>query len=189
MKKRKKNNKNKYVIILLLVLILCMVAYYFLFLTDELGRNLRFKGFKTESVSDNFYKKIVTNNTLDDFYNDVAEKKDSTYIEYNFTKSSYDFIELKMNYSDNSLSTLNISSDIRNNTIDFNYEISNDSSRLMLDGNMNETFQCNVIMQENVSNSTKNSHCEYIEKEIENFITEKNIYLQDKTISEITKEK
>ena len=190
MKKRKKNKNNKYIlIIILIILILFGVIAYYYYGTDELGKEIKKDGFKTSSNDDLYYKKIVTNNTLDSFYNDVSENKDSSYQEYNFTKSSYDFIELKMTYSDETTSTLNIISDIRNNTIDYNYEVSKGTSRLMLEGNMTNNFICNAIEQSNISNKTKESHCEYIKKEIQSFISIRDEYLKNQNLKDLANTK
>ena len=158
------------------------IAIYYYYSTDELGKEIKQDGFKTTSNDDLYYKKVVTNNTLDSFYNDVASKKDTSYQEYNFTKNSYDFIELKMTYKDETLSTLNITSDIRNNTIVFNYEVSKGKNSLILEGNMNNGFICDSIEQNNISNSTKEKHCDYIKKEIDGFILIRDSYLENNNL-------
>lgn len=190
MKKRKKNKNNTYIfiIIITIIAILGIIVYYF-YSTDELGKEIKQEGFKTTSNDDLYYKKVVTNNTLDSFYNDVSENKETSYLEYNFTKNSYDFIELKMTYKEETLSTLNITSDIRNNTIVFNYEVSKGKMNLILEGNMNGDFICNSLKQDNISNSNKEKHCDYIHNEINNFITIRDSYLENNNLKDLVNTK
>ena len=186
MKKRKKKNKNKFIIILtisiVVVLIIIGVHYYY---NDQLGRELSNKGYKTDNTDNLYFNKIVTNNTLDNFYADVANNIESAYEEYYFTKESYDFIELKMNYKNGVLYTLNITSDLKRNITTYNYEVSNDEARLILEGNNTEEYACRIVKKENISNDTLENHCKYIKNEVNTFLTLKEEFINNNKIMEI----
>ena len=186
MKKKKVKKQKSYIIFITIIIVLLFFALgaYFYY-KDELGSELKKEGYNTNDKDEIFYSKITTNNTLEEFYDDIANNKDSSYEEFYFTKSSYDFIELKMSYKNGINYTLNISSDIKRDTTNYNYEVSNSSAHLILEGNNLEGYDCKIVKKENISNDSLTNHCNYIKKEIENFINIRNEFLKNDKIKEI----
>ena len=104
MKKKRKNKKQENNT-LLIVLVSIFVVMLLLLLAasvateDEVYNELENEGYYTET-DDAFYKKILTNNTLDEFYNDMNSGRNTKYQEVYVSKTSYDYIELLMIYND-----------------------------------------------------------------------------------------
>ena len=127
MKKRK--NKKQETNILLTVLVSIFIGLILLLLVastttkDEVYNELENEGYSTET-DDAFYKKVLTNNTLDTFYNDVNSGRNTKYQEVYVSKTSYEYIELLMIYNDGVTTTLTISSSLKSNKLDYNFELS-----------------------------------------------------------------
>ena len=79
MKKRKKkdNQLNLYIGIIICIIIVGSFIYYFASNRD-LESSLKNDGYVAEE-EDAFYKHVVSGNTIDDFYNAVANKRDLYY--------------------------------------------------------------------------------------------------------------
>ena len=152
--------------IAIVIIVICFAVIYFTINSKE-GVLLQ-QGY-VSSEEDAFYKKIVTNNTLDDYYNDVKNKKNSKYEEYNFSKEANDFVEVKMLYKNNVSTTLNISSNLKTNSIEYNYELEFNDSRLIVEGNSANNYRCDVVLNENVAEATKTTLCNNVINEINNF--------------------
>ena len=164
-------------------IILCLIGYV-LYLTGEgpLEQELIQNGYETDA--DNaFYNKVETANTLDDFYKDMKEEKDTSYVEYYVSKESNDFIELKMVYQDKINITVNVISDLSTTRINYNLELTYQDSHIMLDGNSDDDYSCNIIKQEHANQDTVNYYCNYLREEVTNFISKRNELLQNENIS------
>ena len=144
------------------------------------------EGYKT-SKDDAFYRKIVTGNTLASYYEDISNKVDTQYQEYYYSKESNDFIELKMIYKNEVTTTLNISSDIETNLLTFNYELTYKDAHLILDGNSEDNYECEIVVNKKVSDETVQKYCDMIIDEINNFNSVKEELLKNKKINNITK--
>ena len=187
MKKRVKKEEGKELwigIIALMVVVVISLLVYITTKPSEVEKELSKEGYTTTN-EDAFYKKIVTNNTLTDFYNDMKNEKNSAYEEYYFAKESLNFIELKMLYQDGTNSTLNITSDLRTNLIEFNYELSNKKAHLILEGNSNENYDCKIIVKNNVNDAIANDSCNLIMQEINTFLERRSELLQNEKIREL----
>ena len=144
----KKNNQSSsflpYLAIFFLLVTLVLIVWYLIqenndrVLDEEFEKN----GYTTLDFDDAFYNNIVSNNTLDDYYNDKENEKDTIYEEYYISKESNDFIELKMIYEKGIEKTLNIISDLNTFNIEYNYEIVYQKSHILLDGNTTNNYQC-----------------------------------------------
>ena len=92
MKKRRKN-KNQENNTALIILIAVFVGMLLLLLVattvtkDEVYNELENEGYYTET-DDAFYKKVLTNNTLDEFYNDMNSGRNTKYQEVYVSKTS-----------------------------------------------------------------------------------------------------
>ena len=186
MKKRKKKNNQKQLVIGLIAVATIFIIALLIFSTkpSEVEKELNKEGYTT-TQEDAFYKKIVTNNTLDEFYQDVASNKDSAYEEYYFAKESLNFIELKILNQSSVLSTLNITADVRTDKIVYNYELSNNNSHLLLEGNSDENYDCKIIVNKNVDDSVTQECCNLIMQEISTFLTRKDELLQNEKVQEL----
>lgn len=183
---KRKNEKNTSLKNISIFLVLVTIIIGIVALSNnnkDLEGELNKEGYTTEEESA-FYKKIVTNNTLDDYYNDLANKKASKYEEYYISKESNDFIELKMNYEDDVTTALNINSDLEDYKIEFNYELSYKDAHLILEGTSSNDFTCNSVLKEKVSEETINTYCDMIKSEIDTFITRRDNLMKNKKIKE-----
>lgn len=183
--------KNKKTILLIISIILIVIIVLFLIFSNNnkgLKETLKKEGYTTEEESA-FYKKIVTNNTLDDYYNDLSNSRDSQYEEYYFSKESNDFIELKMSFQNNVTTSLNITSDLKALSTSYNYELSYKDAHLLLEGNSNSEFTCNVVLNEKVSDDIIDTYCNMIKQEIEIFTDRRTDLLKNKQIQEIVEKK
>ncbi|MBP5678959.1 MAG: hypothetical protein J6X28_03945 [Bacilli bacterium] len=146
----------------------------------ELGKD----GYTT-TEEDAFYKKIVTNNTLDSYYNDVANNHDSEYEEYYLQKDSLTFLELKMKYYNMANTTLSFTSSLRENTIEYNFEYSYKESHLILEGNSDSNYECQIVVRKNVNDQEAKKLCDYIMNEINIFEVRRNNILQNSKVQEL----
>jgi hypothetical protein len=183
--KRKKDKKLLYIgIFVIIFIILIILGIYLSKDNDELKSELKKDGYTTEE-SDAFYKKIVTNNTLDDFYDDLSNNKETSYEEYYFSKDSYDFIELKMSYKDGITTTLNITSALRTLEVNFNYELSYNSTHLIIEGDSTDEYTCKTVVQEGISDATVSTYCDAINSEITTFLNRRTELLSNQKIQEL----
>jgi len=183
--KKRKNKKQIIVITVLIALVLVIILGTYLSKdNDEMTKALKKEGYTTESESA-FYKKIVTNNTMDDYYKDISNNKNSKYEEYYFSKQSNDLIEVKLSYQDGVTTNLNITSDLKTEEIEFNYELSYKDAYLILEGNNTDNYVCKPVVKENVGDETINIYCEMIQKEISIFINRRGELLNNEKIKEI----
>ncbi len=188
MKKRKKkdNQLNLYIGIIICIIIVGSFIYYFASNRD-LESSLKNDGYVAEE-EDAFYKHVVSGNTIDDFYNAVANGRDSYYEEYYLQKNSFDFIELKMYYENDVTANLNITSNLKNNYLEYNYELSGKDARLIIEGNSEHNYDCKPVMSENVSQKTFETCCDIISDELETYLNRrKEIMNNPKVMEELNK--
>lgn len=184
-KKNKKNNKLIIIISIIIVLIILIVLGIYLSRdTDELTKELKKDGYTTTS-EDAFYKKITTNNTLDDFYEDISNEKETQYEEYYLSKDSLDFIELKMYYKDGVTTTLNLTSNLRTLEVDYNYELSYKNAYFIIEGNSTDEYTCKTVVQENVSDDTITTYCNSITTELDTFLSRRENMLNNSKVKEL----
>ena len=187
MSKRQDSNNREVImggLIILSVVVLILVVLVITQATTP-EKALNREGYNTTAEEDPFYKKIETNNTLDDFYNDVASNRNSSYEEYYLSKESYNFIEMKMNYNEGAMNTLNIVSNLKTQEVEFNYELSYNSAHLLIEGNSRDTYSCKVIQKKGVNDQTIQDHCNYIMNEITVFLLRREKILQNDKVKEL----
>ena len=184
--KKKKNNLLRNIIITCIIIIIIIIVFFYYLETGktEEEKVLSEEGYTT-TIDDAFFKKIVTNNTLDDFYKDISNNKDSQYEEYYFAKDSYNYIELKMEYKDGATKTINIQSDLRKLTIDYNYEITKNKIHLLIEGNSSNNNKCNYIIKKGVDDNTASRACNEVQEEINNFIEKRTELLNNEKVKEL----
>ena len=188
-KNRKKNNKsNNNLTIIFLIIIVIILIIFGIYLSNngnELNKTMKHEGFTTKNEDDAFYNKIVTNNTLDDYYNDMKNQKNSEYEQYYFTKESYDFIEVKLSYNNQVSTSLNITSDLKTLYTNYNYELSYKDVHLIIEGNSAEEYACRKIIQENIEKDQIDLYCDKVHSEIQTFLKRREELLQNENIKEL----
>ncbi len=185
MKKKKNNNLLRNIVITCIIIIVIIIVFFYYLESGktEEEKVLSKEGYTT-TIDDAFFKKVVTNNTLDDFYKDMSNNKDTQYEEYYFAKDSYNYIELKMEYKDGATKTINISSDLRKLTIEYNYEITKNKTHLLIEGNSTDN-KCKYIIKKGVDDSTASKACNEIQDEINNFVEQRTELLNNEEVKEI----
>ena len=177
--------KKSYNLVFIAVLILCVgVIISLLYYSSReqiVKRELNKEGYST-GKEDAFYHQIVSNNTLDDYYNDISLNKDSIFEEYYVSKESNSLIELKMTYQNQINTSLNISSKLNSNQVNYNFELSYQESSFILEGNSDTNYECNVIKEKNVSKDSIKYYCDIVMNEIQNYLQKKNELLQNETL-------
>lgn len=185
MKKRrnkiKKNNLIIPILISIFIFLIIMIVVAALITKDEVYDELDDEGYYTET-DDAFYKKILTNNTLDEFYNDMRSERNSIYQEVYVSKTSYDYIELKMIYNEGMTTTLTINSGLNSNELNYNFELSYNKMYLLLEGNEQDNFKCNVAVNNNVKKEYEKKYCSLIKEEIEEFLASKKELLNNQNL-------
>ena len=183
--KKQDNQKNLWIIGIVVLTVFIIISLIFsAFSKSEIDRELKKEGYTT-TREDPFYKKITTNNTLDDYYNDISNHTDSSYEEYYLQKESLNFIELKMNYQNSQTTTLNITSALKKEEIEFTYELSSSNTYLLLEGNSSNQYDCEIINKQNINNNTVQDICDSIIDDITIFIERKNELLSNQKVQEI----
>ena len=156
MKKKKNKDSTIYLKIVFIVIGILAVVIVALLINknttskDEVGARLEDYGYTIGEKDEAFYNKITTNNTLDDYYNDMSNNKNTLYQEFYVSKSSYDFIELKMSYEDKITKTLNITSDLKTKAIEYNFELSYNDIYLILEGTSDTSFKYHTRCYKNI---------------------------------------
>lgn len=186
-KKRKKNNNKIYFIIIGVIIFVLLVIFGIYANKDhnEFQKELKEEGYTTIDNEDAFFKKIVSGNTISDYYDDISNDKDTKYEEYSLSKESYDYIELKMEYQNEIFTVLNISSNLKSDVIQFNFELTYNNSQILLDGDSTTDYECNVIVQKEASDSTVDIYCDMIKSEIETFKSRRAELLSNPKIQEV----
>lgn len=173
-RKNKKQENNTVMTILISVFVFLVVVVLVAAVTkkDKVYQELEDEGYYTET-EDAFYKKILTNNTLNEFYNDMNSGRNAVYQEVYVSKTSYDYIELKMEYRDGMTTTLTISSNLKSNEVNYNYEMSYEKAYLLIDGTEKNNYACNVNVNRNVKKETEKKYCSLIKNEIKEYLNSK----------------
>ena len=180
--------EKKFWVAFIILLALAIVGTGIYYLTDKTveEKELQKSGYKT-TEDDAFYKKVVTNNTLDDYYKAMSNNQDAEYEEYYLQKESLNFIELKMSYQNTVDRTLSFTSDLRTDIVRYNYELSYKSSHLILEGNSSENYDCKIVVRKNVNDTDIQKQCDYIAKELSVFLTRRSEILENETVKALVR--
>ena len=187
MAKKKKNDMTKSYIAMGLFILFAIIVLLIYYGSTAMDRSMQNDGYEAGEKEDPFYKKITTGNTLDDYYNDLSNNKDSAYEEYYLQKDSYNFYEQKLAYQNGVTSSLNISSDLRDLYTMFSYELSYGEAYILLEGNSAANYECEVIMNNNATRETLQNACDRIQSELDTFTTRRNEIMQNEKVQEVLK--
>ena len=149
--------------------------------TINIDEYLTNNGFKLIDKDTSEY--IKEESTLEDFYYNKESFTDTTYVAYYFSLELKTFKEVKMNYTDNTKTTLmyTISNRLDNDKISINYEISNDSKTYSVSGNYDisdDKFECEAIDNE----ESKDKYCENALNKIKDYIPKRQKILDNEYI-------
>ena len=187
MKKKKKEEVNNVQKAFLLMLSIATVVFislylYFSYYNNSLNNTLKEEGYDSDKDTD-FYEKVETGNTIEEYNQDVKNDKNSEFIKFYVTKELNNFVEVKMAHKDGVSTTLNINANLKNDKIDYNYELSYKNTYLIFEGNTDNNYDCHYVVEENISQETMEKHCNYVKDEIEVFIEKKKEFLNNSEIS------
>lgn len=142
------DKKVKKAIIVLIVLIVMVVGFKLIGnkknTPEVLVKYIEKIGFEQEKDS-SLYFKNNSNMTKDEFDMLVAEEKDASYEGFYFNVGSYKLTSDKLEYSDDVYTEFNPTYDYTNNTLDYDYRISIDDARVIIEGiydKDNDDFTC-----------------------------------------------
>ncbi|MBQ8535169.1 MAG: hypothetical protein IJ463_05750 [Bacilli bacterium] len=185
MKKRKNKKQEKNIMLTILVSIFIILLLLILIVAvstkDEVYNELENEGYYTET-DDAFYKKVLTNNTLNEFYNDMNSGRNAKYQEVYVSKDSYEYIELLMIYNEGVTTTLTISSSLKSNELNYNFELSYNKQYLLLEGTEENNYDCVVTVNRNVKKDTEKKYCNLIKEQINDFLGSKTQLLNNQNL-------
>lgn len=188
--KKKQDNKLLYKIIIgtvIIMILIPIIVYISIKGTNkEIEEEFNKEGYTT-SKEDAFYRKITTNNTLDDFYSSMASKNDAEYQEFYYAKQSNDFIELKMIYKNNVSTSLNIITNLETNELTYSYELAYKTAHLLLEGTSKEDYSCKIIDNNRVQEDVVKKYCDLVIEEINEYNEVKNDLLKNNKIGNLSK--
>lgn len=184
--------KNTLIIIgvFIIIVVLGILMYY---TTDQqqeanelyINNYLSNLGYKYNNKERTF-KKITTNNTLDEYYELSNNKEESYYNEYYFSLDNNSFIELNMGYKNEITEVFNITSDLTKQEITYNYEITKGDSSAIIEGSYNNNeFKCKIVTLKKLKEDNKDTYCERAKKQANLFIEEENKLLSNKEFIKI----
>lgn len=189
MRKNKEKNKNLFSIVVVITIIIIIVfSIYASKDYKDLKSSLEKDGYGTIDNNEAFYKKIVSKRNLDEYYDDLANGKDTEYEEYTISKESYDFVELKMEYKNKVNTILSINSNLKGSNVQYNFELSYESSHILIEGGSNNEYACDVIDQQNASDETVQYYCNEISDEIKNYLNKRTSVLNNPKLNEVLKQ-
>ena len=192
-KKHKKRNNSFY-----LYLIIGFISIFLFFIVLEIfyhddpktiDQAMESLGYQLTDGEDAFYKKNVTNNTLEQFYDDVSKKKNVEFVEFSVTKDSFDFIEQKLQYYNGSTANFNFSSNLTSEKVIFLYEYDGNGQYLMLEGNSENNYQCGVISQTKMTKNDLIHHCDVIQTELNTYFQYRSEVLNQSAILKVLQKK
>jgi len=186
MKKKRKDDKKIYYILGAIALILIIIfSLYASKDYSDLKESLENDGYGTVDNNDAFYKKIVSERTLEQYYEDMTNGKDTEYEEYTISKDSYDFVELKMEYKNEVNTVLSINSNLKGTTVQYNFELSYGASHILIEGGSKNSYACNIVDQQNASDNTVEYYCSQIADEVKQYLNKRTNVLNNPKLNEV----
>ena len=172
------------ILLFILVIVILLIIIFTLILgkTNETYKKEHFEslGYLNDK---GFYYKNMTNNTMDDFYNLAALKKEAKFLEYKYEVNTNTFYETLLNNTSNITSSYVFSYLLNDRYIYIKYEIISDNTAIIINGTYDEEnndLTCNIENTYNYSsNLSLNDYCNNISNNIGDFINEKNNFISD----------
>lgn len=177
-----KDKKIKFLIILALIVLVLWIITNYLTSTNKLHKYLLNNGFtKTE----NFYTKILTENDIDDYYQDIQNNINSNYKELYFSSENYQLIGNIQEYNEGLIYYYSPIYDYHEDTLTYDFEISNDNIQIIFEGDYNiisQKMNCNLSNTSSeieLTTDEKSIICKKIELDTKDFTKEVNKLFKD----------
>lgn len=146
----------------------------------------------TNYKNTNLYSKQLSKKNIDEFNNDVKHNIESSYKIMYFNIETYELTKDKIDYKDGITKNITPTFNYKNNKITYNYRIYYKNTTILIEGTYDiktEIFTCNptYTYQINIEKS-KESICNKVKLEIDNFAYEANTLIEDPKILKNVKE-
>ena len=87
-----------------------------------------------------------------------------------------------MIYNDGVTTTLTISSSLKSNSLNYNFELSYNKQYLLLEGTEANNYNCVVTVNRNVKKETEKKYCNLIKEQINDFLGSKTQLLNNQNL-------
>lgn len=139
-------------------------------------------------LENDVYRKVVSNNTQEDFYNDIKNNRKSEYIEYQYIPASNLLKGINLKF-DSLYYLCDITEDFSNNKLEYSCNSIYEDKQLNIYGNFNysnNSFSCSNRDSE-ISEDITSEYCNEVYKQIEDFIVERNKLFSNKKFEKAIK--
>ena len=159
-----KVNKKKIKIIIILIIIIIIMLLIIPKITNKkdsknvVKNYIEKKGFSQVEKS-NIYSKIISNTTLDEYFENTENNIATEYQVLYFNLSNYKLSKTYMEYKDNVYRYYTPTYDYKTNTIEYEYEISIEDGYINLTGSYNvksKKITCNIGNSKNINTNSEN---------------------------------
>ena len=159
-----KVNKKKIKIIIILIIIIIIMLLIISKITNKkdsknvVKNYIEKKGFSQVEKS-NIYSKIISNTTLDEYFENTENNIATEYQVLYFNLSDYKLSKTYMEYKDNVYRYYTPTYDYKTNTIEYEYEISIEDGYINLTGSYNvksKKITCNIGNSKNINTNSEN---------------------------------
>ena len=133
------------------------------------------------------YRKKVTNNTQNDFYDDIKNNKNSEYIEYQYISNTNILKSINLKF-DSLYYLCDITEEFSNNEIKYSCNSMYNDFQLNIYGDFNlkkNSLDC-YFKNDNITDEISSEYCDKIYNQIQDFVSERNRLLSNKKFKEAT---
>ena len=133
------------------------------------------------------YRKKVTNNTQDDFHNDITNNTYSEYIEYQYISNTNILKCINLKF-DSLYYLCDITEDFSNNKLSYSCNSTYNDLQLNIYGDFDYSsseLSC-YDRNEEISDDVTSEYCDKIYNQIQDFVSERNRLLSNKKFKEAT---
>ena len=135
-------------------------------------------------LENDIYRKKVTNNTQEDFYNNIKTNVATDYVEYQYIPSTNMLKCINLKY-DKFYYLCDITEDFNKNTINYSCDSSYGNYQLTVYGEYNSNNNSLSCYNRNdkINNDITDIYCGNVKKQVNDFIAESNKLLSNKNFS------
>ena len=126
------------------------------------------------------YRKIVTNNTQEEFYNNIKNNMNSEYIEYQYSINNNELQSTNLRYNNNYYYLCDITENFTKNEFRYSCESIYKNNQLYIKGNYDNNMLSCYNRNDNIDKEIIDKYCIIIKKQIKGFIIERNKLLSNK---------
>lgn len=166
--------KKIIIISLIIIMIFCLLPFLFgksnkTIIIETLDNN-------NYLLDNDIYRKIVTNNTQEEFYSKIKRNLASEYIEYQYNINNNELKSTSLKYNKINYYLCDITLNFKNSNNNYTCETTYKNRQLYLKGSINYTS--NILScdsnNDNISKEIINKYCNNIKDQIDIFIKESN---------------